>query len=74
MFCPVVDSTATARLFGVGFVLEPHGAKGPPGSVFDKQVGNEELYRIPGASVATLSALGVHGSLPPVDAPARRWR
>ncbi len=69
MFCPVVDSTATARLFGVRFVLEPHGAKGPPGSVFDQRVGNEELYRIPGASVATLSALGVHGSLPPVDAP-----
>ena len=71
MFCPVVKSVATARLFGVGFVLEPHGAKGPPGSVFVKQIGTEELYRIPGAAAATLSALGVHGSLPEVDAPGQ---
>ena len=69
MFCPVVSTTAAARMFGVGFVLEPHGVKGPPGSVFDKEVGNEELYRIPGASVATISPLGDHGTLPPVDAP-----
>ncbi|MGD0391283.1 MAG: YfhO family protein [Acidimicrobiales bacterium] len=69
LFCAAVKTTASARLFGVGFVLEPHGAKGPPGSVFDERVGNEELYRIPGASVATLSALGADGSLPPVDAP-----
>lgn len=68
MFCPVVDTTAAARLFGIGFVLEPHGTKGPPGSVFDEEVGNEGLYRIPGASVATITSLGGHGSLPPVDA------
>ena len=71
MFCPVVSSVADARLFGVGFVLEPHGVKGPPGSIFDKTVGDEELYRIPGASVATLSPLRGHGSLPPVDAPGK---
>ena len=58
MFCPVVDTTAAARLFGIGFVLEPHGVKGPPGSVFDQEIGDEGLYRIPGASVATLTALG----------------
>jgi Bacterial membrane protein YfhO len=52
----------------VGFVLEPHGVKGPAGTVFDKAVGNEELYRVPGASVATLSSLGTDGSLPPVTA------
>lgn len=69
MFCPVVDSVRAARLFGVGFVLEPENAKGPPGSVFDKRVGDEELYRIPGSSVATLSRLGKGGTLPAVDAP-----
>ena len=69
LFCPAVRTTADARLFGVGFVLEPHGVKGPAGSVFDKTVGNEELYRIPGASVATLSHLGPGGSLPPLTAP-----
>ncbi len=52
-----------------GSCSSPHGAKGPPGSVFDKEIGNEELYRIPGASVATISPLGATGSLPPVDAP-----
>jgi hypothetical protein len=71
LFCPVIKTTAAARLFGVGFVLEPHGVKGPPGSVFDERVGNEELYRIPGASVATLSSVPVDGSLPPVDAPGK---
>ncbi len=69
LFCPAVRTTADARLFGVGFVLEPHGVKGPAGSVFDKTVGNEELYRIPGASVATLSHLGPGGSWPPLTAP-----
>jgi hypothetical protein len=68
MFCPVVTTTAAARLYGIGFVLEPHGDKGPPGSVFDRQVGDEELYRIPGVSVATITRLGDHGSMPPVDA------
>ena len=71
MFCPVVTTTASARLFGVGFVLEPHGVSGPKGSVFDQLVGNEDLYRIPGASVATISALGAGGTLPPVDAPGK---
>ena len=68
LFCPVIRTVADARLFGVGFVLEPHGVKGPAGTVFDKAVGNEELYRVPGASVATLSSLGADGALPPVTA------
>ena len=58
-----------ARLFGVGFVLEPENDKGPPGSVFDKRLGDEELYRIPGVSVATLSGLGAAWSVPPVMLP-----
>ena len=69
-FCPVVSTTAAARLFGVEYVLEPDGANGPPGSVFDKKIGDEELYRIPGASAATISPLD-HGSLPPVTAPGQ---
>ena len=68
MFCPEVTTVDEARQFGVGFVLEPHGVKGPPGSVFDKRVGREELYRIPATSVATISPLVAHGVLPPVGA------
>jgi hypothetical protein len=71
MFCPVVSSVSAAREFGIGFVLEPGGKKGPPGSVFDKTIGGEDLYRIPGASVATISNLGAHGALPPVNAPGK---
>jgi hypothetical protein len=68
LFCPAVKTTAAARLFGIGFVLEPAGRKGPPGSVFVRNVGNEELYRIPGSSVATLTPISRGGSLPAVDA------
>ena len=71
MFCPVVTTVAAARQFGVGFVLEPQGKPGPPGSVFDRTIGNEELYRIPGSSVATLTPSGRSGTLPPVAAPGR---
>jgi hypothetical protein len=68
LFCPVVDTTADARLFGVGYVLEPGKHPGPPGSVFDRKVGNEGLYRIPGSSPATITPISRSGSLPAVDA------
>jgi hypothetical protein len=68
LFCPAVKTTAAARLFGIGFVLEPAGTKGPPGSVFDRKVGNEGLYRIPGSSTATLTPIGRGGSLPATKA------
>ncbi len=68
LFCPAVRTTTEARLFGVGFVLEPGRAKGPSGSVFDRKVGNERLFRIPGSSVATLTPIGRRGSLPATKA------
>ncbi len=71
LFCPVVDTVAAARFFGVGFVLEPGNRPGPPGSVFDQKVGNEKLYRIPGSSVATISPISPSGSLPTATAPAK---
>ena len=71
MFCPLIETTATARLYGIQYVLEPKGKNGPPGSVFVEKVGGEGLYRIPGASVATVSPLGRHRALPPTDAPAK---
>ncbi|HEY5025222.1 MAG TPA: YfhO family protein [Acidimicrobiales bacterium] len=54
VFCPAVTSASTARRYGVGFVLEKAGARGPRGAVFDTKVGDEDLYRIPGAGMATL--------------------
>ena len=68
-FCPAVTSAALARRYGVGFVLEPSRARGPQGAVFVVKVGDETLYRVSGASAATLSAVTATGTLPGEDAP-----
>jgi hypothetical protein len=67
-YCPAITDATLARLYGVGYVLEPLGAKGPTGAVFDKRVGNENLFRIPGAALATLTPTGPSGSYPPAEA------
>ena len=61
MFCPVVATAKEARLFGVSYVLELKGKRAPKGSIFVQKVGKESLYRIPGASVATLTPLHADG-------------
>ena len=65
LYCPGITSAAIARIYGVAFVLEPHTARGPTGSVLDRMVGNEKLYRIPGSGSATLTPLAPGGALPP---------
>ena len=64
VFSPTITSTQAARLYGISFLLEPSGAPGPRGSVFDRSLGDEDLYRVPGAAAATLVALGKNGTLP----------
>ncbi len=59
VFCPAVTTAQLGRLYGVEFVLEPPGAPGPRGAVFDARIGDERLYRIPGAAPATLTPLGL---------------
>jgi hypothetical protein len=68
-FCPAVTTAADARLYGVGFVLEPGGTPGPSGAVFVERVGSESLYKIPGAAAATVTPLGPGGTLPAKRAP-----
>jgi len=63
-FCPAVRTVAVAREFGVGYVLEGSGRRGPVGSVHVGRVGNEELYRIPGTGEATVTPLQ-QGGFPP---------
>ncbi len=63
-FCPAITSARIARLFGVGLVVTPHGAPGPSGTVFDGTIGDVDLYRVPGAAVATVSRLRPDGTLP----------
>jgi hypothetical protein len=82
-YCPGVTSVALARRYGVSFVLESHGARGPKGTVFDTTIGNEDLYRVPGSALATL-VRSPGGHPPVVDArgtavavthpEARSWR
>ena len=38
-FCPALTTAAQARRYGVQFVLEPAGASGPVGAVFDRELG-----------------------------------
>jgi hypothetical protein len=68
VFCPAVTSASIARRYGVGFVLESAGQRGPAGAVFDRDVGDERLYRIPGSGLATLSAAPTDANLPGPDA------
>ncbi len=60
-FCPNVTTSQVARLYGVSYVLEVHDQPGPTGSVFVKSVGDEDLFRIPGASTATMVPLQAGG-------------
>ena len=69
VYCPGIDTATVARLYGVSFVLERAGTPGPQGGVFDKTVGDEDLYRIPDASAATTTPLAVDGRLPSDSAP-----
>ena len=47
LYCPAIETVKEARLYGVGFVLEPKGSQGPEGSDFVRTIGNESVYRIP---------------------------
>jgi hypothetical protein len=69
VFCPAVTSVTVARRYGVGYILEPAGRRGPAGSVLAAYVGNEGLWRVPGAAPATLSPLTPAGAFPGDDAP-----
>jgi hypothetical protein len=67
IFCPAVTTAALARRYGVAYVLEPPGSPGPVGAVFDRMIGDERLYRIPGAALATLTPVGRDGASPSPD-------
>jgi hypothetical protein len=69
VFCPGINTAALARLYGVSFVLERTGTPGPQGGVFDKTVGDEDVYRIPDAAAATVTPLTASGGLPSDSVP-----
>lgn len=67
-FAPTINSATVARRYGISYVLEPRGAAGPSGGVFEARVGNEDLYRIPGAAIATLVPESSSSAWPSTDA------
>jgi hypothetical protein len=70
-FSPVIKSATVARRYGIAYVLAPSGVSGPTGGVFDRRVGGENLYRIPGAAEATLLPIRSPRGWPPTDAPGK---
>jgi hypothetical protein len=65
---PGITSTRAARLYGISYLLERSGGSRLKGSVFVRSLGDEDLYRVPGAAAATLVALRPNGSLPGIYA------
>lgn len=70
-FTPGISSATVARRYGIPYVLEGHGDPGPVGGVFVTRVGDEDLYRIPGAATATLVPTTPSGRWPSTDAPGK---
>ncbi len=68
VFCPAVTRASLARRYGASFVLTSPGAPAPPGTRRVTTVGDEDLYSVPDAAVATLTACNPDGSLPEPDA------
>ena len=69
-FIPGIPSAKIARRYGISYVLVSRGAAAPSGSVFVGQVGNEDLYRIPGSGTATLVPAS-STAWPSTDAPGK---
>jgi hypothetical protein len=67
-FCPVIKTVTEARRYGVKYILEPKGVRGPRGAVFDKVVGDEDLFRVPDVGAATLTPVPADGTMPKTDA------
>lgn len=49
VFCPAIASIKIARTFGIGYILEPEGTRGPTGTRLVGTVGAESVYRVPGS-------------------------
>ena len=54
LICPPITSLGVARHYGIGYVIEPHGTAGPPGTTFVGTYDQEDLYRVPDSGRVTL--------------------
>jgi hypothetical protein len=55
IFCPSIGTVAEAQALGVSYVLEPPGDRGPIGTVYERSIGPESLWFVPGSARATVS-------------------
>ena len=67
-YCPAIKTVQLARLYGVQYILQSTGVRGPAGTTFVTKLGNENLYRVPGAFPATLTPLTAGGGYPSISA------
>jgi hypothetical protein len=68
-FCPRITTSRAARLFGVEWVLAGPGEPGPDGAIRARDVGDDVLYRVPGAAAATVVTAAGGAVLPGIDVP-----
>ncbi len=54
VFCPQLANAREARIYGVGYILAPRRGPAPRGTVLDRVIGGERLFRVPGAAAATV--------------------
>jgi hypothetical protein len=69
IFCAQINTVAEARVFGVGYVLEPIGRFGPLGGVLVGGFGGEVLVSVPGSGEATTTPVPARGATLPTEAP-----
>ena len=63
-YCPAITNANYARLYGVRYVLEPLGARGPTGAVFDERVGNENFVPSSRSRPCHIDSDGFFGIIP----------
>lgn len=69
LFCPTITDAQEARVYGIGYVLVAPGQPGPSGTTFVTDVGDEQLFSVPGTAQATVSPLPPPGTPLATDAP-----
>jgi hypothetical protein len=69
VFCPQIANAREAKIYGVHYILAPRRGPAPRGTVLDRVISGERLFRVPGAAQATVVPLPERAARVPLDAP-----
>ena len=69
MLCVKFSTAAQARVFGVQYLLEPHGRLRPDGTVRVGRAGNEAIFEVRDSAQVTVLPAPAPGVIPPDTAP-----